>query len=223
MSDQPMPQNSGTHGSHGWQNPEWPQDPMTNHEYDGIREYDNPTPGWWHAIFFGTILFSVFYLAIFSWSPASTTPQEDWDARQTEEYAKLFGAVGDLKDDDESINRMRADSKMMQVAKGIFESNCAACHAKDGGGINGVNLADDHYKNVKVMTDIFKVITNGANNGAMPVWRDRFPQNTRVLLAAYVANMRGTTPANPKAPEGDVIPPFPEIPKGTPPAAPASK
>jgi cytochrome c oxidase cbb3-type subunit 3 len=193
---------------------------MTNHEYDGIREYDNPTPGWWHAIFFGTVIFAVFYLAIFSWSPAGTTPQEDLQARQTEEYAALFGKLGELKGDAATINQMRIDPKMMQVANGMFQSTCSACHGRDGGGINGVNLTDNHYKNIKVLGDLFTVISNGAANGAMPSWRNTIQQNQRVLLAAYVANLRGTTPAKPKDPEGVVIPPWEE---GTSPAAPASK
>ena len=30
-----------------------------DHCYDGIQEYDNPTPGWWWMLFWVTILFSV--------------------------------------------------------------------------------------------------------------------------------------------------------------------
>jgi hypothetical protein len=85
-----------------------------------------------------------------------------------------------------------------------------AAHAKDGGGINGVNLTDDHYKNVKKVPDFFTVITNGANNGAMPAWRTNFSDNERVLLAAYVMNLRGTKPASARPPEGEVLPPFPK-------------
>ncbi|MFN7337509.1 MAG: cbb3-type cytochrome c oxidase N-terminal domain-containing protein, partial [bacterium] len=29
---------------------------ILDHEYDGIREFDNPTPGWWHAIFFASVI-----------------------------------------------------------------------------------------------------------------------------------------------------------------------
>ena len=42
-----------------------PHDQLLDHEYDGIQEYDNPCPGWWHAIFWLTVLFSVLYFLFF--------------------------------------------------------------------------------------------------------------------------------------------------------------
>jgi cytochrome c oxidase cbb3-type subunit III len=181
---------------------------LLDHEYDGIREYDNPTPGWWHAIFIATIVFSVFYVAFFHISPMSWTIHEQWTRKQNVETKKLFGSLA-LQPTQADIQKMGLDPKMMQVAKGMFEGNCAACHAKDGGGLNGVNLCDDNYKNVKTLEDIYTVITKGANNGAMPPWETRMSQNERVLISAYVASLRGTTPATPRGPEGDVIEPFP--------------
>ncbi|MFN9977437.1 MAG: cbb3-type cytochrome c oxidase N-terminal domain-containing protein, partial [Phycisphaerae bacterium] len=38
------------------------RDHLSDHEYDGIREYDNPTPGWWHLIFIGSVFFSIMYV-----------------------------------------------------------------------------------------------------------------------------------------------------------------
>ena len=40
---------------------------LTDHEYDGIREYDNPCPTWWHLVFLGTAVFSVLYLTVLGW------------------------------------------------------------------------------------------------------------------------------------------------------------
>lgn len=183
-----------------------PVDPLLDHEYDGIREFDNPTPGWWHGLFILTIVFSVFYIAWYSLSPIAPSLEEAWDAKQTLENKKIFGKLGTLEGDDKTILSLMGDEKMMRVGTGMFVSNCAACHGRDGGGINGVNLTDDAYKNVRVPSDLFTVISNGANQGAMPAWKDKMSSNERVLLAAYVASLRGTKPASGKAPEGQVIP-----------------
>ena len=180
---------------------------VLNHEYDGIREYDNPTPGWWNWLFALSIIFSVAYWAWYHVSTESSTIQQDWEVAQVAEFRKIFGKLGTLQPDEPTIVRMMADPQMLQVARGIFASNCASCHARDGGGITGVNLTDDKYKNVRTLTDIYDVITKGANNQAMPTWESRLSANERIILAAFVASLRGTTPATPKAPEGDSIPP----------------
>ena len=35
--------------------------PTTGHEWDGIREYDNPMPRWWLWVFYATIVWSIGY------------------------------------------------------------------------------------------------------------------------------------------------------------------
>ena len=131
-------------------------------------------------------------------------------SRKTVETKKLFAGIGEISPDIAGMRRLMGDEKLMSYASGVFQMNCAQCHAKDGGGINGVNLTDNHYKNVKVMPDIITVITAGANNGAMPAWRNNFSEKERVLIAAYVANLRGTTPARGREAEGVEIPAWPE-------------
>ena len=42
-----------------------PRDQLSGHEYDGIQEYDNPTPGWWTAVFAVTVFFSFFYFVYY--------------------------------------------------------------------------------------------------------------------------------------------------------------
>ena len=186
------------------------RDELTNHEYDGISEYDNPTPGWWHMLFFASVVFSVLYFTYYTFNPDAPTAQDSWMSMQTLEYKKIFGALGDLKNDDATLLKLMSDSKMMQVGAGIFVGNCAACHARDGGGINGVNLTDNSYKNVKALGDIYRVINDGAGSGAMPAWRNKLSENERVLMAAFVASLRGTTPAAPKGADGEPIPPWPK-------------
>lgn len=187
---------------------------LGNHEYDGIRELDNPTPGWWHLIFLATVAYSVAYVAFWHVSPAGYTSEEAVASAQEEEYRAIFGTLGELKPDDATIMQLAGDPRMVGVGRGIFESNCTACHARDGGGINGANLCDDYYRNVRTPADLYRVISEGAANGAMPPWKNSFSPNHRVVLAAYVATLRGTRPANARAPEGEVIAPWPAAPAG---------
>jgi cytochrome c oxidase cbb3-type subunit 3 len=183
-------------------------DHLSDHEYDGIREYDNPTPGWWHLIFFLTIVFGVLYFAFWTFSPLAPTVEEQWASERRADLKREFAQMGELKPDEATILRLASAPELLGSARANFAGTCVACHTKDGGGLVGPNLCDDSYKSVKVVTDIYDVITNGAANGAMPAWKN-FSQNERVVLAAYVASMRGTKPAAPKAAEGEVIPPWP--------------
>lgn len=191
-------------------------DSLTDHSYDGIQEYDNPTPRWWHAIFAGSVVFSVFYVLFWHVSTGGWTNEEGWSDAQKAEVARIFGSVGEMKPDRETILTQMSSPTFMPLAKAIFIGNCAACHRSDGGGDIGVNLCDDSYKNAANIEDLFRVITEGANAGAMPSWKNRLSDNERVILAAYVASLRGTTPASGKGPEGKVIDPWP---KATSPAA----
>lgn len=184
-------------------------DHLTGHEYDGIAEYDNPTPGWWHIIFFVTIFFSAIYFVFWGGSDWAWTIEDSWKSAQTAEYKKIFSEVGELKNDEATLHKMMADPKFMAIAEGNFQAICANCHARDGGGLVGPNMCDDSYKNVKKLTDLFDVITKGAAAGAMPAQSATLTQNDRVLLAAYVAKLRGSRPASPKPAEGEVIPPWP--------------
>jgi len=182
---------------------------LLSHEYDGIREYDNPVPAWMHWIFWLTVVFSIFYFAFFQFSPVSWTVQDRWQTAQANHFRKVFGAYGELAPDEPTILTLMADDRLMAVGAGMFATNCAQCHARDGGGINGANLTDDHWITVRRLLDVHTVIANGAGNGTMPAWAGRMSENEIILLSAYVASLRGTTPAGGRAPEGSVIPPWP--------------
>lgn len=197
-----------------------PRDPkVLDHEYDGIQEFDNPTPGWWHAIFFVTIVFSIGYAAFWDISPMAWSNEQAWQARQVTDFRRVFGAIGELKPDEPTVLSMMGNDQMLAVADGIFRTNCAACHGSNGGaaGLTGVNLTDDVYKNVKAFGDILNTINKGANNGAMPAWENRLSQNERIILAAYAAKLRGTNVPGGKPAEGEAPAPWPQIPAAQPP------
>ncbi len=180
---------------------------IPGHEYDGIKEYDNPTPGWWIWLFIATVIFSVPYYVFFHLDPDAPTIQSNWQQAENAATQRVFGQYPDLPNDAATYLRLMADRRLMAYAEGLFKLNCSSCHASDGGGRNGPNLTDDHYISVRTKTDLYTVITDGVGQ-AMPPWRNALSDKQRVLMAAYVASLRGTTPAAPRSPEGTPIPPW---------------
>ena len=45
----------------------------TGHEWDGIRELDNPLPRWWLWVFYATIAFSIVYWVLMPAWPGITS------------------------------------------------------------------------------------------------------------------------------------------------------
>ena len=177
------------------------------HDADGIREYDNPMPFWWSALFWGTFVYSVLYAGYYMIGVGPGV-RRDYQDELSAFYQEQAAKLGDLKPTFETIRKLADDPRMMQAAAGIFRANCTTCHAADGGGGTGPNLCDGAYLNVKQATDIFKVLDKGVVAKGMPAWGQRFGEAQLVLMSAYVAHLRGTTPAAPKPPQGETIPPF---------------
>ncbi len=49
---------------------------IEDHEYDGIRELNNPLPGWWLMTFYITVIFAVIYFAYYQFFEGPTLDQE---------------------------------------------------------------------------------------------------------------------------------------------------
>ncbi|MCW5764808.1 MAG: c-type cytochrome [Phycisphaeraceae bacterium] len=182
--------------------------PLTDHEYDGIQEFDNPTPGWWSLIFVLTVVWSVGYWIVWELDPDAPAPGKLWEREAAVFNEAQFAKLGKLEPDEKTILSMMGNADWMPVAESIFRANCIACHGRNGEGNVGPNMTDDAYKNIKVLTDIPQVIRLGAAGGAMPAQRN-LSQNEVVLVSAYVASLRGRNlPGRPA--EGAVIAPWPK-------------
>jgi cytochrome c oxidase cbb3-type subunit 3 len=188
---------------------------LLDHEYDGIREYDNPTPAWWHMIFIGSVLFSLFYFVFFHLGKMGWTVVEAHQNAVADNLKLRFEEIGDLETNEATLLKYMADDDWLQVGATVYTTQCKSCHGENGGGLVGPNLTDDHYKNVKQLVDVVRVVEEGAANGSMPAWRNRLHPNEIVLVSAYVANMRGKNLTGPRGAEGEVIPPWPEAPAQT--------
>lgn len=185
-----------------------PGEKLRDHEYDGIQEYDNPTPGWWHVLFLTTILLCFPYVLIYHFNPDVPTPHERLARAEAEANARQFAKVGKLNLDQETLLSAMNNPQWMTIGASLFKANCVSCHAKEGEGMVGPNLTDENFKLVRSLMDIPKIVTEGAAGNAMPAWRNRLNQNQIVLVSAYVASLRGRNVPG-RAPEGEPIPPWP--------------
>jgi cytochrome c oxidase cbb3-type subunit 3 len=182
---------------------------LTDHSYDGIQEYDNPLPGWWVFLFWLFIFFAPLYVFYFHLGVAGRTVYDQYDRHMASIFELKFSQIGELTPDRETIVQYMNDPEWLAVGKVVFKTNCVSCHGAEGEGAIGPNLTDDHWKNVRNVEDIAKVISEGAANGSMPAWKNRLSHiNQIVLTAAYIASLRENPVAGKRPPEGNVIPPW---------------
>lgn len=181
---------------------------LTDHAYDGIQEFDNPTPGWWTWIFILSIVFSVVYfLTVTVLGGGQLGPLGEYDRDYTADLKRQFAAFGNLSPDGATVVRLAHDEKALKVGESIFATNCISCHGRNGEGISGPNMTDEVYLNVKQPVDFIDVVTKGRKNGAMPAWNNRLSPNEIIVVSSYVASLRGKNLAG-KAPEGDPVAPW---------------
>jgi len=181
---------------------------LLDHDCDGIREYDNPMPFWWSAIFWVSMIFALPYFAFYHLGGVGTSLTEDYDVELGAFYEMQAARLGNLKPDEATILTLSTDRQKLLAGQNMFKANCATCHAPDGGGKTGPNLTDDFYINVRNPEDVFRVVRDGIEAKGMPKWGKRFSEPQLVLLSSYVVSLRGTTPASPLKAQGDAVTPW---------------
>ncbi len=185
-----------------------PHGRVLEHEYDGIQEFDNPTPGWWHLLFWGAIAFSAVYFVFFT-GELGWTPYGQLAKAEARHFERMFGELGDLEPTRETMLELMTEDRWITVGGSIFSRNCAQCHKASGGGLNGPNLTDDCWINVEEMEDIYDIVTDGLLAKGMPAWKNQLNENQRIMVSMYVASLRGSNPSDAIGCEGEEIPPWP--------------
>lgn len=182
----------------------------TGHVYDGIEEYDNPLPGWWKWIFIATIAFCPPYWIYYHGGTPGRSIEDGYSVALAENTRLQFEEIGELQPTEQTIVKYMHEDSWRRVGRIVFQTHCVSCHGRDGEGKVGPNLTDEFYKNATNLEGIASVINNGAAAGAMPRWSNRLHPNEIVLVAAYVASLRGENLAGPRGPEGKEIAPWPQ-------------
>ncbi len=178
-------------------------DVMLDHDYDGIRELDNALPPWWKYGFYFTVVVGLIYLFNFHVMGLGKNPTEEYNAEMEAARIQKERYEATNKDKIDENNVPMADASGIKAGQQLFETNCAACHLKDGGGNVGPNLTDDYWLHKGSLNDIYHTIKVGYPDKGMQSWASQFTPKQISYLASFIKSLKGTKPAAPKAQQGE--------------------
>jgi cytochrome c oxidase cbb3-type subunit 3 len=184
----------------------------TGHEWDGIRELNNPLPRWWLWTFYACIVWALGYTVLYPAWPMLTeaTPGILGYSSRAEYAVESAGAKlaqGDIleKISKSSLQEIVADPQMNQFAiaggASAFKVNCSNCHGSGAeGSIGYPNLNDDDWLWGGDLDTIQQTIAHGIRDAVdpetriadMPAFGEMLQTDEIRQVAAYVVSLTGT-------------------------------
>lgn len=146
-----------------------PDEPvLMDHEFDGIREYDQRLPNWWLATLFGAIIFSAGYWFYYFQSNVTKDDRVLVAAEIALVEAKQLAAVKDITD--EMLWKMSQNAAIVASGEASFKGTCHTCHGQEGQGIKsiGFRLTDNVWVHGHTAKAIFDNIANGIKYNGVP-------------------------------------------------------
>jgi cytochrome c oxidase cbb3-type subunit 3 len=174
-------------------------------QYDGIQEYDNALPKWWLQLLYGTIIFAVGYVYYYHFGGPGKGQEELLALDMQQAEARKASAPKMADSSEGTLLGLVSDAEAIGRGKVVFGEKCAVCHGAEGQGMIGPNLVDKYWIHGGDLLAIRKVIAKGVVEKGMLAWESMLPSADIDKVSAYVYSIRGTTPPNPKAPQGDPI------------------
>jgi len=183
----------------------------TGHEWDGIKELDNPMPRWWLIVYYATIVWAVAYMIAYPAWPllrTATTGLLGYSSR-SEIKTELDAAKASKADyiaaiASKSVTEILADEKLRTFAAAAgaaaFKVNCVQCHGSGAQGSPGYpNLNDDDWLWGGTPQEIQQTITHGIRYAEdpntrlseMPAFGDILKPKEINDVANFVASLSG--------------------------------
>jgi cytochrome c oxidase cbb3-type subunit III len=149
----------------------------TGHEWDDIRELNNPLPRWWLYGLYATIVWAIGYcIAYPAWPLVSDYTrgllghsQREAVMQEVAAAKAARGAHGEAIAT-ASLDEIRSNPDLLELAlangKAAFGDNCASCHGTGAAGRTGYpNLQDDEWLWGGTLDQIHQTIRFGARSG----------------------------------------------------------
>ena len=148
----------------------------TGHEWDGIKELDNPMPRWWLWTFYACILYSIGYIIYYPAIPlledstlgiSGETVRGNLKQELATAKAEKANLVSQIAESDLATIRNDENLFRFAVAGGAsaYKVYCSQCHGSGGQGASGFpNLNDDDWLWGGDLDAIYTSIKHGIRN-----------------------------------------------------------
>lgn len=149
----------------------------TGHEWDGLKELNNPAPRWWLWVFYICCLWSFAYWVLYpAWPTLSGATKGTLGVNQ---QVELKNAQADIVArqskwlstfSKSSFDDIMKDPQLYAFARAggaaAFKDNCATCHGTGASGGKGYpNLNDDDWLWGGTIDDIYQTVQYGIRSG----------------------------------------------------------
>jgi cytochrome c oxidase cbb3-type subunit III len=195
-----------------------PKDEMLEHEFDGIREFDNPPPGWIMWLLYGSIVVAVCYWLFYQTFGVGRQPAQLYEAEMARAAEVQLARMSKQELSDTTLQLMAAVPAQVDEGRKIFEQFCVVCHGAAGEGNVGPNLTDPYWIHGSAPMKIWGTVTNGVPDKGMVAWAGQLGPARVQKVVAFVLTLKNTNRPG-KAPQGELEVAAPALPAGTAPAA----
>lgn len=182
--------------------------PRTGHIYDGIEELDHPTPNWFQALFYISIVFGIGYFFHYNIGEGPTLVNEYEEAKMAEEYAiyeRQAKTGGQKRLSETELIAFVNNPERKNLGATAYQAKCAACHGAQGQGGIGPNLTDEYWLHGGKMTEVLATIAQGVPDKGMPPWGPLLSTEELQGVTVFIRTLAGTKPAGAKAPQGELV------------------
>ncbi len=177
-----------------------------DHDFDGIKELNNPIPFWFNLLFYGTIVVGFIYLLFFHVFEMGNLQAKEYENELAQaEVAKqeYIKKAGNLIDENSVV--LLTDKAKVEEGAVTFKAKCAVCHGDKGEGKVGPNLTDDYWLHGGDVKSIFKTIKYGVPSKGMVAWQNSMNGMQMQELASFILTLQGTNPPGAKEPQGEKV------------------